>query len=146
MQDFLLSLRRKVKDGQKEFNKSEKEACEKMRAYLLTSKGEDSVEIQRVKALIGSENLYEGGDRRTSDLILLNDLHVLAEYVYEHKSLLDKIDRELEESGIRNLIKNTVAINDLIEQMRQITEQRKNAVAEAEKREKELKRKPDYVS
>jgi hypothetical protein len=93
-----------------------------------------------VKALIGIESLYESGDRRTSDLILLNDLHVLAEYVYEHELLIDKLDIELEESGIRKLIKNTEAINDLVERIRQLKEQNVNTVAEAENREKELKK------
>jgi hypothetical protein len=129
-----------VKERQKEFNKSEKEASEKMRVYLPASKGKDSSEIQRVKALIGIESLYESGDRRTSDLILLNDLHVLAEYVYEHELLIDKLDIELEESGIRKLIKNTEAINDLVERIRQLKEQNVNTVAEAENREKELKK------
>ena len=145
MQNFLLSLRRKMKDGQREFKRSEKEANEKMRLCLSASEGKDSLEIQRVKGLIGKEHIYESGDRLASDLLLLDNIHILAEYVYEHKLLLDKIDRELEESGIRNLVKKTEAINLLIERMGQIAEQRKNDVAEAEKRENGLKRKIDYI-
>jgi hypothetical protein len=146
MQDFLLSLRRKVKDGKSEFKRSEKEACEKMRIYSSASKGKDSLEIQRVKALIGKEHIYESGERLVSDLLLLDNIHILAEYMYEQKLLLDKIELELEESGIRKLIKNTDAINELVERIRQLKEQTANRSTKDKSSQKELKRKLDYVS
>ena len=142
----MVILRRKLKEWQKDFNKRENEASEKMRTYLRTSQARDSTDIQRVKALIGKQSLYESGDRYANDLILLEDLHVLAEYVNIHRVSIDKLDKELEESGIRELLKDVKTIKELVETIKGLKEQAKTDVENAQKRQKKMKRKPFYIA
>lgn len=145
MEEFLESLRRKAEEWLTDFIKRENEASTKMQIYLrLQTK--DSSELEKVKGLVGQESLYESGDRRGYDLLLMNDLHVLAEYVNVYRALIDRLDKELEESGIREMLEDVKTIKELVETIKELKERAETATKEANKTEKEMKEKLSYIS
>ena len=146
MEAFLGILRRKVEKWRKDFNKRENEACEKMRTYLHTSQAKDSTDAQRVKALIGEQNLYESGDRYAYDLTLLEDIHVLGDYVNVNSALINKLDEELEESGIREVLKHVKTIKELVDTINGLKEQAETDFENAQERQKKRKRKLSYIA
>lgn len=144
MEKFLESLRKYLKKEHKDFEKRENEASRKMKTYLRLQ-SDDSSEVKRLEGLIGQKSLYENGDRRADDLILLNNLTALAEYVNVHRALIDRIDTELEESGIRELVKDIKSIKELVEKIKQLKDHAKTANMVAKKRQQILKAKPTYI-
>jgi hypothetical protein len=145
LEEFLESLRRKAEEWLTDFIKRENEASTKMQIYLrLQTK--DSSELEKVKGLVGQESLYESGDRRGYDLLLMNDLHVLAEYVNVYRALIDRLDKELEESGIREMLEDVKTIKELVETIKELKERAETATKEANKTEKEMKEKLSYIS
>lgn len=145
MEEFLESLRRKAEEWRKDFIKRENEASTKMQTYLRLQV-KDSSKLEKVKGLIGQESLYESGDRRVCELLLMNDLHTLAEYVDFHRALIDRLDKELEESGIREMLEDIKTIKELVGIIKERKKRAENTVKEAKESEKEIKAKLSYIS
>lgn len=146
LEDFLGSLRRKRREWLNDFGKQERKIAENLLTYRRVSHSKDSSEAERTNALLGEKVEYESGDRRVDDLLLFDDILVLANYVDMLKATIDWINRQIEESGIFDKIKDLDKVTQLMSKIEAARKGYTDAFEEAENRQKMSQAWRSYIS
>lgn len=146
LEDFLGSLRRKRRELLNDFSKQEHKIAGHLLTYGRVSHSKDSSEAERMNALLGEKVEYESGDRRVDDLLLFDNILVLANYVDVLKATIDWINRQIEESGIFDKIKELDKVTQFMGVIDAAKKRYTDAVEEAENRQKMSQAWRSYVS
>ena len=122
MDEVLELLDKTTKRAQKVFEDNKEITAKQAAAYDQILQSKDATEEQRIKAFIGRMISYDRLDRLSSQLSLLYTLQIFAFKVKVLEVSVEKIDEQLEKSGvlqkgneIENIRKHIDALKILVE-------------------------------
>lgn len=122
MDEVLELLERTTKRTQKVFDDSKEMASKNMAVYDQILRSKEATEEQKIKAFIGRLMSYDRLDRVSSQLSLLYTLQIFAFKVKVLEVTVDKINEQIEQSGvlqkgkeIENIRKHIDALKILVE-------------------------------
>ncbi len=122
MDEVLELLEKTTKRAQKVFEENKETASKQTAAYEQVLQSKDATEEQKIKAFIGRMISYDRLDRLSAQLSLLYTLQIFAFKVKVLEVSVDKIDDQLEKSGvlqkgneIENIRKHIDALKILVE-------------------------------
>lgn len=138
MDEVLEMLDKTTKRIQKVFDESKETAQKRTNDYEQLLQLKDATEEQRLKAYVGRMMAYDRLDRLSSQLTLLYTLQIFAFKVKVLEVSVDKIDDQLEKSGVLQKGQEIEDIRKHIDSLKILVEAQYESLKEIKEKGKDL--------
>lgn len=138
MDEVLELLEKTTKRIQKVFEESKETASKQTAAYEQVLQLKDATEEQKIKAFIGRMISYDRLDRLSSQLSLLYILQIFAFKVKVLEVSVDKIDEQLERSGVLEKGNEIESIRKHIDALKILVEAQYESLKDIKEKGKDL--------
>ncbi len=138
MDEVLELLEKTTKRIQKVFEESKETASKQTAAYEQVLQLKDATEEQKIKAFIGRMISYDRLDRLSSQLSLLYILQIFAFKVKVLEVSVDKIDEQLEKSGVLEKGNEIESIRKHIDALKILVEAQYESLKDIKEKGKDL--------
>jgi len=138
LDEVLELLEKTTKRIQKVFEESKETASKQTAAYEQVLQLKDATEEQKIKAFIGRMISYDRLDRLSSQLSLLYILQIFAFKVKVLEVSVDKIDEQLEKSGVLEKGNEIESIRKHIDALKILVEAQYESLKDIKEKGKDL--------